>query len=34
VAFVHSEYGRKEVVVEVKPDEDALASVQLQQGEP
>jgi hypothetical protein len=34
VAFVHSEYGRKEVVVQVKPDEDALVSVQLQPGEP
>jgi hypothetical protein len=34
VAFVHSEYGRKEVAVQVKPDEDALVSVQLQQGGP
>jgi serine/threonine-protein kinase len=34
VAFVHSEYGRKEVTVQVKPDEDALVSVQLQQGGP
>jgi hypothetical protein len=34
VSFVHSDYGRKEVVVQVKPDEDAVVSVRLEPDQP